>query len=343
MQIREFSQPVTSKKLNESLASKFGLKISLEQFSDVQLEDARNKLRTKISQFEVTESFDGINESPEYQKTRMFLDVINQEIMEREEDGDDVSKAHGDFDNDGDHDMDDHDKEKDDEEEKDEEAITSEAVTQYLSQVISERAHARRIPTAWINSAVRRLTLGESDTHELKDELVVRYDLTESVASYILAEGEEDKAEIIMATKDMVDRITGWLEDVAAMKAEQLLELTDSIGKELGSDVAMQYQGQVKPALEAIYTALETSRQGLSAALGIVSGEGAPTMGAPIGGSAGGADMGAPAELAAPAVGGAEGDLPPEETPPAGMPGREKRESVDYSRKLSLLLNSKKK
>jgi hypothetical protein len=42
MQIREFSQPVTSKKLNESLASKFGLKISLEQFSDVQLEDARN-------------------------------------------------------------------------------------------------------------------------------------------------------------------------------------------------------------------------------------------------------------------------------------------------------------
>jgi hypothetical protein len=208
-----------------------------------------------------------------------------------------------------------------------------------LSQVISERAQARRIPAAWINSAVKRLTLGESDTHELKDELVVRYDLSESVASYILAEGEEDKAEIIMATKDMVDRITGWLEDVAAMKAEQLLELTDSIGKALGSDIAMQYQEQVKPALEAIYTALETSRQGLSGALATVSGEGAPTMGAPIGG----ADLGAPAELGAPEMGGEEGGLPPEETPPAGVAGREKRESVDYSRKLSLLLNSKKK
>ena len=326
MQIREFSQPVTSKKLNESLASKFGLKISLEQFSDVQLEDARNKLRTKISQFEVTESFDSINESPEYQKTRMFLDVINQEIMERDEGK--CETCHEDP------------CECDDEEEKmEEEAITSEAVTQYLSQVISERAQARRIPAAWINSAVKRLALGESDTHELKDELVVRYDLTESVASYILAEGEEDKAEIIMATKDMVDRITGWLEDVAAMKAEQLLELTDSIGKALGSDVAMQYQEQVKPALEAIYAALETSRQGLTGALATVSGEGAPTMGAPVGG----ADLGAPADSGAPAMGGEEGDLPPEETPPAGMPGREKRESVDYSRKLSLLLNSKKK
>jgi hypothetical protein len=326
MQIREFSQPVTSKKLNESLASKFGLKISLEQFSDVQLEDARNKLRTKISQFEVTESFDSINESPEYQKTRMFLDVINQEIMERDEGK--CETCHEDP------------CECDDEEEKmDEEAITSEAVTQYLSQVISERAQARRIPTAWINSAVRRLTLGESDTHELKDELVVRYDLTESVASYILAEGEEDKAEIIMATKDMVDRITGWLEDVAAMKAEQLLELTDSIGKALGSDVAMQYQEQVKPALEAIYAALETSRQGLTGALATVSGEGAPTMGAPVGG----ADLGAPADLGAAEMGGEEGGLPSTEVPPAGVSGREKRESVDYSRKLSLLLNSKKK
>lgn len=326
MQIREFSQPVTSKKLNESLASKFGLKLNLEQFSDVQLEDARNKLRTKLSQYEVTESFDSINESPDYQKTRMFLDVINQEIMEREEGK--CETCHEDPCSCSD----------EDEDKVDEEAITSEAVTQYLSQVISERAAERRIPASWINSAVKRLALGESDTTELKDELVVRYDLKESVASYILAEGEEDKAEIIMATKDMVDRITGWLEDVAAMKAEQLLELTDSIGKALGADVAMQYQEQVKPALEAIYTALETSRQGLAGALGTVSGEGSPTMGAPIGG----ADLGEPAVTGAPEMGG-EGGLPSTEVPPAGTAGREKRESVDYSRKLSLLLNSKKK
>jgi hypothetical protein len=43
MQIKEFSQPVTSKKLNENLAKKFGYRINLEQFSDVQLEQTAHK------------------------------------------------------------------------------------------------------------------------------------------------------------------------------------------------------------------------------------------------------------------------------------------------------------
>jgi hypothetical protein len=107
--------------------------------------------------------------------------------------------------------------------------------------------------------------------------------------------------------------------------------------------VAQQYQEAVKPALEAIYTALETSRQGLSGALAIVSGEQAPTMGAPVGGmDAGAEDMGAELGAMAPPVPGTEGE---EETamPPAAETGREKRESVDYSRRLGMLLNSKKK
>jgi hypothetical protein len=140
-----------------------------------------------------------------------------------------------------------------------------------------------------------------------------------------------------MATKDMVDRITGWLEDTAAMKAEQLLELLDSIRETQGSDVAQAYQEAVKPALESIYAALETSRTGLSNALSIVSGGTAPTMGAPVGGI-GGSDMGMPASEPELPMGGEE------ELPPMGAEaGREKRESVEYSRKLSLLLNSKKK
>jgi ribosomal protein L29 len=85
MQIRELSKPITSKHLNESLAKQFGYKLNLEQFTNVQLEDARNKLRTKLSQLELGESYGNINENPTYQKTRVMLDCINTEIMEREE------------------------------------------------------------------------------------------------------------------------------------------------------------------------------------------------------------------------------------------------------------------
>jgi len=330
MQIRELSKPITSKQLNESLAQKFGYKINFEQFSDVQLEDARNKLRTRLSQMELSESYESVLESAQYQKTRLMLDCINQAILEREESGSNDSDV------------------EDDEEDKEEKPMKTKAKTNESNNItafIRHRARKSAVPDSWIDSALSRMRLGESDTEELKAELSLRYDLNEAQASWILLEGEETKAETIMATKDMVDRITGWLEDVAAMKAEQLLELLDSIRETQGSDVAQRYQDSVKPALEAIYTALETSRQGLSGALAIVSGGEAPTMGAPAGGM-GGLPGEEPAgglpELPIPPAPGGEPGME-EETPMSAEAGREKRESVDYSRRLGMLLNSKKK
>ena len=325
MQIRELSKPVTSKKLNESLAKKFGYQLNLAKFTEAQLEDVRNKLRTDMSQLEVNESFDNLQEHPAYQKTRALLDVINQEIMEREEGK--CSECHCD---------------PCECEEHDHKAEKKEAMRKKLQACkMKEKAMEHSVPANWIRSAIQRIELGESDEEELTAELTTRYDLNENTANYIvyLAEGEQDKAEIIMATKDMVDRITGWLEDTAQLKTENLLELTDSIREALGSDVAQQYSEQVKSALEAVFSALEQSRGGLQGALALVSGGEATTMGAPAGA------MGAePAMGGAPM--GASAGLPPEEeeAPMAGgAAGREKRESVDYSRRLGILLNSKKK
>jgi predicted XRE-type DNA-binding protein len=324
MQIRELSKPITSKTLNESLAKSFGYKLNLEQFDDIQLSDVQNKLRTEMSQFEVNESFDTLHTNPKYQKTRALLDVINQAVMERAE---------------GKEEDQDTDKEEPMKKaSKDKKAKTESANQTYFSRV-REKARDYSVPEGWIDRAISRMELGESDQEELSAELQLRYDLNEDVANHIvyLEEGEAEKAETIMATKDMVDRITGWLEDVAAMKAEQLLELLDSIRENQGSDVAQQYQDAVKPALESIYSALENSRQGLSGALSLVSGGEAPMMGAPTPGM--GTPPGGVPPTGAPEMG---GELGAEETPPAPEVGREKRESVDYSRRLGILLASKK-
>jgi metal-responsive CopG/Arc/MetJ family transcriptional regulator len=328
MQIREFSKPITSKQLNESLAEKFGYKINLEQFNDAQLSDAQNKLRTKISQFELSESFDSVLESPEYQKTRMFLDCINQELLEREE------LADKDYDEDGEVETG---KEEHagsvDKAIKKAKAKTDEG---YIASTVRQRASSQSVPLSWINSAINRINLGEGDRAELKAELKLRYDLNESQASWILLEGEEDKAEIIMSTKDMVDRITGWLEDVAAMKAEQLLELLDSIRDQLGSDKSEAFSQAVKPALENLYSTLESSRTTLSQGVGILTGaDMGSSMGSemPMGGTPGeeafptGDDFGA----SEPAAGG------------DAAAGRAKRESIDYSRKLGMMLAQSKK
>jgi len=99
----------------------------------------------------------------------------------------------------------------------------------------------------------------------------------------IIREGEEDKAELVMASKDMVDRLTGWMEDTAEMQSESMLELADAIRDEMGQQQADAFVNTVKPALEQLYAAMEGTRTSLTTGVGMLTGEGeapAPDMGA---------------------------------------------------------------
>ena len=64
-----------------------------------------------------------------------------------------------------------------------------------------------------------------------------------------------------MAAKDMVDRVTGWMEDTAEMQTESMLELADAIRDEMGSESSEAFTAAVKPALEAMYGVMETTRE----------------------------------------------------------------------------------
>ena len=162
-------------------------------------------------------------------------------------------------------------------------------------------------------------------------------------------EGAEEAATLVMAAKDMVDRVTGWMEDTAEMQTESMLELGDKIRDELGSEASEQFIGTVKPALENLYTVFETTREALTGGVAIVTGEVAPaTMGAedpamdPEADPAmeptvdADADVDAPVDdefgASEPATGGDE------------VADRAKRESIKRSRRLaSILTDSKKK
>ena len=193
MNIREFSKPVTAKSLNESLAKRFGAKINVDKFTTEQLLDARNKMRTKVFNVETTESFDSV-QNEQYAKDKLFLDVLNAAIGERDD---------------------------------------------HIIDAIDE-------------------------------------------AVQTVVEGEEDKAELVMAAKDMVDRVTGWMEDTAEMQTESMLELADAIRDEMGSEAAESFTNTIKPALEAMYGVMETTRGTLTQGVGMLTGETEPmdTMGA---------------------------------------------------------------
>jgi hypothetical protein len=311
MNIREISKPVTAKSLNESLAKKFGQKINVEAFTLEQLQDARNKIRTKLSQVETLESFDSV-QNETYQKSKLFLDVLNAAIAERsdfdsevEEKLDPVGKEDDDVNNDGKKDSSD----------------------EYLKK--------RR-------AAIAKATASDSKTDE------GAYGKKKKKK---MSEGAEDEAELVMAAKDMVDRVTGWMEDTAEMQTESMLELADAIRDEMGSEKSEAFTASVKPALEEMYNAMESTRITLTAGVGMLTGEGdAPMMGDPMADPAMDdmadmpmeptvdAEMDDGMATAEPAAGGEE---------EAGRPKREsiqrsKKKVVESSRKLAALLSKKK-
>jgi hypothetical protein len=189
MNISEFSKPVTSKRLNESLAKSFGRKINLESFSIEQLYDARNKLRTKLRTIETTESYDKV-ESEKYQKNKLFMDVLNKEIEERLE---------------------------------------------------------------------RNKTTDAPKTKKKKVKM---------------SEGAEHRAEIVMAAKDMVDKLTGWMEHTGELQTESIIELSDAIRDELGVETSQKFVEKIKAPLATLYSTMEQTREILISGVKLLSGEG---------------------------------------------------------------------
>ena len=100
-------------------------------------------------------------------------------------------------------------------------------------------------------------------------------EMKEALEGYInLIEGKEDEAELVMAAKDMVTRVTSWMEDTAEMQTESMLELADAIRDEMGQAESDSFVGVVKPALESMYTAMESTREALTQGVGMLTGEG---------------------------------------------------------------------
>lgn len=299
MQIKELSHPKSSKALNESLAKKFGYKLNVDSFTMEQLQAARDKITMELAEFETSRNYDAVYESNSYQRDRALLDVITQAIAERTLSPGEESK-----------------KEK------------------FVKGMKKKSGEFKK----------RYGDKGEEVMHATATKMAKKESIEEAMevlrgvlSERVLTEGEEEKAALIMSARDMVDKVTGWLEDTASLKSETMLELVDSIRDELGSDISNQFSSKVKPALEEVYTTLETARTTLAQAVAILTGEEAPGMAPDAMGTeptAMGADEfpdGDAFASAEPAAGGEE------------AAGRAMRENIAYSRKLGTILSGSKK
>ena len=98
-------------------------------------------------------------------------------------------------------------------------------------------------------------------------------DKKELIGSVVTKEGVEEQSELILAAKDMMDKVTGYLEDLATMKTESMLELADRIRDEMGAEKSDAFLQKVKPAIEQAETTLGQTRQELDNSVRILTGE----------------------------------------------------------------------
>lgn len=286
MKLNDLTAKKDSKLLNESVAKQYGYKLKLESFTLEQLKNARDSLGSNIAHFEKTNAFDAVFEDSSYQRDRALLDVITTAITERT-----MSKT---------------------EKDKKEKYVKGMKKVKPDFEKRYGKKNAENVMYATASKMAKESTVDGAMNI-----------LRETLSEQILKEGPEEAASIILAGRDIVDKVTKNLEDIASIRSETLLQLLDSIRDELGNDTASQFEAAIKPALDEIYDCLERNRTVLSNGVSILTGEKvetpptAPSMGEPDAGESEGDGF-----AAAPAASGAQNEF-----------GRMKRESFNRNSK----------
>ena len=82
MDTKDFVKPVTSDTVKDNLEKQFGVRLVIGKYTSEQLEDMRNKLRTRIFQHESTAKYNDLLTNETYQKEQAMLQLLNTRIKE---------------------------------------------------------------------------------------------------------------------------------------------------------------------------------------------------------------------------------------------------------------------
>ena len=122
---------------------------------------------------------------------------------------------------------------------------------------------------------VQKSSIPEKDKKEIIGTLVTKEmsKMPKGTGKMVASEGVEEQSELILAAKDMMDKVTGYLEDLASMKTEGMLELADRIRDEMGAEKADAFMQKIQPAIEQAEETLSATRQELDNGVRILTGE----------------------------------------------------------------------
>ena len=323
----------SSKRLNESLEKTFGNRIDFASFDTPKLEDARNKLRTQISQVRGQSGFNEDLDNEAYTKAQWMHDAIVAELADREEHIVDTTVEEDvlgeNYAEDLAQQVFDHNPNLDSSGRADDLLNVAYSIAKsdlgsraqgifrdedFPSDFVSAYAHLQKggeesmamekAPEGWEGTVKAMKKHKEIDNpyalaHFMKNKGYKSHK-EESVETgddmTRLQEGEIQQASAIVTAKTMVDRVGRWIEELSGMENDTLLQLGDSIRDEMGQEQAKSFIEAVAPAIQQALENLKTTRETLASGVRTLTGEeqAAGMLGAePEMGAEPGADMAA--------------------------------------------------
>ncbi len=142
-----------------------------------------------------------------------------------------------------------------------------------INQAIQERKLAEYGGSMSNDPMTKGATTAISAKTKLDKGQALDQDEKKVVSRLIQKEGVEEQSELILAAKDMMDKVTSFLEDLASMKTEGMLELADRIRDEMGAEKSDAFLQKIQPAIEQAEATLTTTRQELDNGVRILTGE----------------------------------------------------------------------
>ena len=88
-----------------------------------------------------------------------------------------------------------------------------------------------------------------------------------------LNESDIEQAQVVLATKDLVDRVQKMIEDVSEVQYKDLPALVDQARTDLGTTEADALQSNIGPALDGLLQAMQDAKEQMNSGLSALTGE----------------------------------------------------------------------
>lgn len=236
MELNEMNNKASLKKMNKIMESRFGFKIDYAKMTPEKAEKMIAVINESISKVKTTTAGHKASQDPRYMEMVMVKESLNKYMTDYKPANAPQQKAS---------------------------PKMHEIKAAVAKQALSEMSTGKN--RQLINRAADLAASGKAVPSKYMEAFQPLFKM--------LKESEAGTAEVILATKDVVDTMQEMIEDLSRMINEELPPLTDSIRDQVGSEQADAYNAAANAALSGLLDGVKAAREAMDTAARAVAGE----------------------------------------------------------------------